>query len=93
MAEPQVCRTEDANPGAEMLGIGGDGQGGLGADPHQQVVDGLFVVIGDVGDGRRQGEDDVEVADRQEFGLALGKPIACGGALTLGAMAVAAAVV
>jgi hypothetical protein len=33
----------------------------------------------------------VEVADRQQLGLALGKPLLCGGALTFGAMPVAAA--
>jgi hypothetical protein len=83
----------NADPGAEMLGIGGDGQHGLGADPHQQVVDDPFVVIGDVGDGRRQGEDDVEVADGEQFGLASRQPIVCGSTLALGAVAVAAAVV
>jgi hypothetical protein len=33
----------------------------------------------------------VEVADRQQLGLALGEPLLCGGALTFGAMPVAAA--
>src|SRR5215813_4404106 len=44
-----------------------------------------FVVVGDIGDRTRQREHEVEVADRQQFGLALGKPFHDGGALTLGA--------
>ena len=43
--------------------------------------------------GRRQREDDVEVADGQQLGLALGEPLLGGGALALWAMPVAAAVV
>jgi len=46
-------------------------------------------VVGDIGDRIRQGEDEVEVADGQQFGLALGEPF-LGGGLALGAMLVAA---
>ena len=48
---------------------------------------------GDVGDFGGKREDDVEVSDRQQVGLALGQPRARGGALALGAVPVAAAVV
>src|SRR3984893_17981501 len=41
----------------------------------------------------RQREHEVEKADGQQFGLALGEPFLGGGGLTLGAMPVAAAVV
>ena len=48
---------------------------------------------GDVGDLSRQREHQVEIRHRQQFGLALGKPLLGGGGLTLRAMPIAAAVV
>ena len=51
--------------------------------PEQQVVDDRLVLPGDVGDLGRQREDDVEIADRQQVGLALGEPGSRGGALAL----------
>ena len=51
----------DADSGAEMLWIGGDGDQRLGGCLEQDVVDHGLVLIGDVGDCRRQREDDVEV--------------------------------
>ena len=52
-----------------MLGVGSDGEHGLGTGFEQQVVDHRFVVIGDVGDLGRQREDDMEIGHRQELGL------------------------
>ena len=75
------------------FGIGGDRQHRLRRRLEQQVVDRGLVVEGDVGDLGGQREDDVEVADRQQVGLALGQPGARGGALALGAVPVAAGVV
>jgi hypothetical protein len=43
----------DADPGAEMLGIGGNPQHRLTARGKQQIADRRFVLIGDVGDRRR----------------------------------------
>ena len=83
----------DADPCAQVAGIGGDRQHRLGGCAEQQVIDDSLVVEGDLGDLGRQGEDDVEVSDRQQVGLALGQPRARGGALALGAVPVAAAVV
>jgi hypothetical protein len=88
---PAVEHGGDADPGAEMLGIGGDRKRGLGRRLEQQVVDDRLVLVGDIGDRRRQREHEVEVADRQQLGLARGKPLLCGGALTFGAMPVATA--
>jgi hypothetical protein len=94
MAEPQVCRTRgDADPGAQMLRIGGDRQHRLGRDLEQKIVDHGLVLVGDVGDGRRQREHHVIVRHRQQIGLARGEPVLCRRALTLRAMPVAAAVV
>ena len=90
---PGVEHGGDADAGAEMLGIGGDREQRLGGGPEQQVVDHRLVLIGDVGDLGRQREDDVEVADRQQIGLARGEPVPRRRALALGAVPVAAAVV
>jgi hypothetical protein len=76
-----------------VLGVGRDGDQGLGGGFEQQVIDECLVVIGDVGDRPRQGEDDMEIGHRQEFGLALGQPLLGGGSLVPGAVPVAAGVV
>jgi hypothetical protein len=90
---PGVQHGGDADPRAEVLGVGRDPQHGLGRRLEQQVVDDGLVLEGDVGDLRRQREDDVEISDRQQVGLALGEPRAGGRALALGTVPVAAAVV
>ena len=81
----------DARP--EMMGVGGDGEHGLGGHPEQQVVNHRLVMESDVGDLGGYGEDHVEVADRQQVCLACGEPFTRRCPLTLGTMAVAAAVV
>jgi hypothetical protein len=75
--------------GTEMLRVGGDGQHRLGGCPEQQVVDGGLVLEGDLRDLGGQGEHDVEVADRQEVGLACGQPRAGRRSLALRAVPVA----
>ena len=50
--------------GAEMLRIGRDRERRLGRRLEQEVVDDALVLIGDVGNRRRQRVDDVEVAAR-----------------------------
>ena len=80
----------DTDAGAEVLRVSGDRDQGLGRCLEQQVVDdGL--VIGDVGDGCRQREHDMEVRPRQQIGFARRKPVLCRRALALRAMPVAAA--
>jgi hypothetical protein len=90
---PGVEHGGDADVGAEMLGIGRDRQHGLGGGLEQQVIDDRLVVVGDIGDGPRQREDDVEVADRQQLRLTLGEPLLCRRALAFWAVPVAAAIV
>jgi hypothetical protein len=46
---------------AEVLGVGRDGDQGFGGDFEQQVIDDRLVLVGDVGDRSRQGEDDMEI--------------------------------
>jgi hypothetical protein len=83
----------EADAGAQVPGIGSDREQRLGRRTEQQIADHRLVLIGDRGDLGRQGEDQVEVADRQQIGLAGGEPILRRRALALGAMAVAARVV
>jgi hypothetical protein len=64
-----------ADARAQMLGVGGDREQRLGRGLEQQVVDGGLVVERQGADRRRQGEDDMIVGDRQEFGFALGAPL------------------
>jgi hypothetical protein len=51
---PGVEDGEDADAGAEVLGIGRNGDHGLGRGLEQDVVDRGLVVVGDVGDLGRQ---------------------------------------
>jgi hypothetical protein len=76
-----------ADTGTELLGIGGNGEQSLGRNAEQQGVNYRLVLVGDWGNLGRQGEDHMEVADRQQISLARGKPIPCHRALTLGAIA------
>lgn len=83
----------DADSGAEMLGIGRDCQHGLGRDLEQEIVDHRLVLVGDIGDGSRQREHQVEVGHRQQLGRALGEPPLGGCALAFWAVPVAAGIV
>ena len=90
---PSVEHGGDADPGAKMSGIGRDCHHRLRRRPEQQVVEERLVPPGDVGDLGWQREHDVEIADRQQVGLALGEPGSRGGGLTLRAVPIAATVV
>src|SRR5579863_9550283 len=90
---PCMEHGSDPDAGAEMLRVGGDRQYRLGCRAKQQIVDRRLILRGDVGDLGRQGEDDMEVSDRQQVGLALGEPGARGGSLALWAVPVAAAII
>jgi hypothetical protein len=79
-----------ADASTEVLGIGGDREQRLGGCAEQQVVDDRLVLVGDRSNLGRQRENDVEITDRQQIGLAGREPIRCRRALTLWAVAVAA---
>ena len=64
---PCVQHRGDGDLGAEMLGVGGKGKHGLGARLEQEIVDHSFVLVGDIGNRPRHGEDKVEVTGRQQF--------------------------
>ena len=60
---------------------------------NSRVVDDGLVLVGDVGDGRRQREHHMIVRHRQQIGLARRQPFLCRRALALRAVPVAARVV
>jgi hypothetical protein len=76
----------EADAGAEVLGIGGDGQQGLGGRLEQDGVDRRLVLVGDVGDRRRQREDEMVIRDGAQGGLPCGQPSVGGRALAAEAM-------
>jgi hypothetical protein len=80
----------DADAGTKMLWIGGDGHHRLGGGAEEQIIDHGLVLPGDVSNPGRQREHDVEVADRQQIGLARSEPVLRRGALTFRAVSVAA---
>jgi hypothetical protein len=90
---PGVQHGGDADAGAQVLGIGRDQEHGLGRGLEQEIVDHGLVLVGDVGDRRRQREHHVVVGHWQQLGLALGQPLPGCGSLALRAMAIAAGVV
>ena len=63
---PDMEHGEEADLGAEMLGIGGDDAQRLGCGPQQDGIDRLLVLEGDLGDRRGQREHDMEVRHRQQ---------------------------
>jgi hypothetical protein len=66
-----VCRTAvDADLGAEVLGIGGNGQHGIRCGLEQEIVDHGLVLVGDSSDLGGQREDDVKIGNLQHLGLA-----------------------
>lgn len=90
---PGVERGDNADLGTEPFGVGRHRLQRLGGEAHQQGIDDGLVVEGDLGDGGRKREDDMEVGNRQEVGDTGGDPFRPSRALALGAMAVAAGIV
>src|SRR6516165_6362658 len=90
---PAVEHGGGADARAEVFGIGSDREQRFGRRTEQQVVDHRLVLGGDWSDLGGQRKDHVEIADRQQIGLARRKPILCRRTLTLWAMTVAARVV
>ncbi len=90
---PGVEHGDDADLGAEMLWVGTDRAERLGRRPEQDGVDRLLVLERDLGNRRRQREDDVEVRHRQQLGLTCGEPGGARPALALRTVAVAAGVI
>src|ERR1700722_15755944 len=87
---PGVENGGDGDVGAQVPGVGCDGEHGLGRGLEQDVIDHRLVLVGDVDDRAWQREYQVEVRHRQEFGLARFEPLPGCWRLALGAVPVTA---
>ena len=90
---PTVEYGKEADFSSQMFGIGGDGGQGLGRSTKQNAVDDLFVLVSDGSDLFGDGEDDMEIMCRENFGDSLLDPRGTCERLALRAMAVAATVI
>src|SRR6516165_3915610 len=84
---------EKADLGTQVLGIGSDGEQGLGCGSEQDTVELSLVLIGDRCNLFRWGEDHVEVLGVQKLGLAVLQPLSPGERLAFWAMPIGARVV
>src|SRR5208283_4034271 len=87
---PGMEHGQEADPRAQMFGVGGDSQEGFGRSAKEHAVNDPLVLEGQGRDRPGQREDDVKVLDRQQLAGALFEPRRAGGALALRAMAIAA---
>jgi hypothetical protein len=78
---PSVQHRDEADAGAEMLGIGRDREQGLGRGLEQAILDHGLVLVSDVAERGRQREYDVKVRYWQQLGLAFCEPFLGGGTL------------
>lgn len=90
---PGVQNRDEADLCTQMSGIGSKLAQRLGDGAKLDRVNDILVLEGDCGDLLRQGEDDVEGADRQKVGLPRGKPVTARLSLALRAMPVAAGII
>jgi hypothetical protein len=81
---------EEADFGAEMLGIGGNGAQGFGNSAEENAVDHFLVLVSDGGNLFRQSEDDVEVMGIEKLGLTILDPLSTSQGLAFCAVAIAA---
>src|SRR5207244_4806331 len=72
---PGMEHGDEADIGAEMLGIGGNSAQRLGGCAKQDGVEGCLILKSNRRDLGRYGKNDVEIRYRQQLGLALGKPL------------------
>jgi hypothetical protein len=79
--------------GTEMLRVGADETDRLGSRLEQNVVDHRLVLQRDGGHGRRHGENDIEIGDRQQIGVAIREPLGARECLALWTVPIATAVV
>ena len=90
---PGMEHAEEADVGAERLGITNDFEQGFSAGAAEQTVDHLLILQGQRRQEVREREDDMDVAGRREFPAARLEPTIPGVSLALGAVPVSARVV
>jgi hypothetical protein len=81
---------EEAELGAEALGVRGDIDQGLGAATEQQPVDRFFVLQGQRSQLVGERKHDMSVRRREQFGAPRGQPTVARLVLALGAVPVPA---
>src|SRR5260370_16646775 len=79
---PTVQYGEKADLGAEMLGIGSDGGQGLGGGAEEHAVEEIFVLVSDGSDRFGNGEDDMKIVRRENFGRSFFDPLRTSQGLT-----------
>lgn len=72
---PSMQQGDEADLGTQVLGSGCDGAQGLGGGVKQNVIDRGFILVRDDGDRFGQREDNVEVLNGNEVGLAIFQPL------------------
>lgn len=83
---------KEADLGAEVFWIGGDGLERFCGGFEEDVVNHLLILIGDGGDLLRYGENHVEIRAVEQLSLTMLDPLRSGQALTLWAVAIPARV-
>ena len=86
---PGMQHGEEADGGAQMSGIGGDGERSLGGGLKQDGVDLSRALKRQAADLLGKSEHDVEIGNRQKLRLPFGEPLGAGRGLALGAVAIA----
>src|SRR5215469_17018248 len=90
---PGVKHGEKADLRTQVLGVSGNGAHRRAHRPEQNVVDVLFILVGDRSDWLWHRKDDVEVADVEKLRSTVFQPFGASQRLTLAAVAVSATVV
>jgi hypothetical protein len=89
---PGMQDGEESDLRSQVLGIGGNLQKGLRTGAEQEVINDLLVLQRQMGELVRQGKDNVDIGDRQEFVLAGSDPLIASSALALGAVPIPATI-
>jgi hypothetical protein len=90
---PSVEHGEEADLGAQVLGISADGEQGLRRGPEQDAIELSLVLIGNGCNPFWYGEDHVEVLGIQKLGLAIFEPSSPGERLAFGTVAIGTGVI
>ena len=87
---PGVKHGEKADLRTQVLGVSGNGAHRRAHRPEQNVVDVLFILVGDRSDWLWHRKDDVEVADVEKLRSTVFQPFGASQRLALAAVAVSA---
>src|SRR5580700_6628566 len=90
---PGVKHRQKTNRGAQMLGIGRDGEQGFRYGLEKDAIDLARILECQSADLLRQRKHNVEIRGRQEFSFPLGQPLGARCCLTLWAVSVAARII